>query len=75
MWNPPSALSTVPVPKSSSPEASFLKLCRLGVDFPTNQYGEYVGYKTDHDPCARGTSIGRSVPSRSTEMYRGSTCW
>ena len=47
---------------------SFLKLCRLGVDFPTNQYGEYVGYKTDHDPCARGTSIGPYTSKRMTEV-------
>ena len=29
---------------------SFLRLVELGVPFPTNRYGEYVGYKTDHDP-------------------------
>lgn len=27
---------------------SFLKLADLGVPFPTNRYGEYVGYQTDH---------------------------
>jgi len=36
----------------------FLTLCELGVPFPTNPYGEYVGYKTDHDPRSRGTSAG-----------------
>ncbi|MBP5292884.1 MAG: FAD-binding protein, partial [Clostridia bacterium] len=36
----------------------FLHLARLGVPFPTNAYGEYVGYKTDHDPRARATSAG-----------------
>lgn len=36
----------------------FLHLCELGVPFPTNRYGEYVGYKTDHDPHARATSAG-----------------
>ena len=36
----------------------FMKLAGLGVDFPTNEYGEFVGYKTDHDPCSRATSIG-----------------
>lgn len=36
----------------------FLKLASLGVPFPKNRYGEYVGYKTDHDPCRRATSAG-----------------
>ncbi len=36
----------------------FLNLCELGVPFPTNRYGEYIGYKTDHDPYARATSAG-----------------
>lgn len=36
----------------------FLRLAGLGLPFPTNRYGEYVGYKTDHDPKARATSIG-----------------
>lgn len=36
----------------------FLKLVDLGVPFPTNRYGEYVGYKTDHDPKQRAASIG-----------------
>lgn len=40
----------------SSP--SFLRLCDLGVPFPTNRYGEYIGYKTDHDPHRRATSSG-----------------
>ena len=43
----------------------FLHLVELGLPFPTNRYGEYVGYKTDHDPKARATSIG---PLTSMEM-------
>lgn len=38
--------------------AGFMKLVGLGMRFPTNEYGEYVGYKTDHDPFRRATSIG-----------------
>jgi succinate dehydrogenase/fumarate reductase flavoprotein subunit len=30
----------------------------IGVPFPHNRYGEYVGYKTDHDPRKRATSAG-----------------
>ncbi len=28
---------------------SFIKLANLGVPFPVNEYGEYIGYQTDHD--------------------------
>ncbi len=45
----------------------FLHLASLGLPFPTNRYGEYVGYKTDHDPRSRATSIG---PYTSREMTR-----
>ena len=45
----------------------FLHLCRLGVPFPTNAYGEYVGYKTDHDPRARATSAGPLTSKMMTE--------
>ena len=37
---------------------AFSYLCEAGVAFPHTVYGEYVGYKTDHDPCARATSAG-----------------
>ena len=45
----------------------FLNLCELGVSFPTNRYGEFVGYKTDHDPCARATSVGPLTSKEMTE--------
>lgn len=37
---------------------AFLHLVDLGVPFPRNRYGEFVGYKTDHDPRQRATSVG-----------------
>lgn len=37
---------------------SFYNLVEIGVPFPHNRWGEYVGYKTDHDPLARATSAG-----------------
>ncbi|MBR5742956.1 MAG: FAD-binding protein, partial [Clostridia bacterium] len=37
---------------------AFLRLAELGVPFPQNEMGEFVGYKTDHDPRSRGTSAG-----------------
>ena len=46
---------------------SFMNLCELGVAFPVNRYGEYVGYKTDHDPYARATSAGPLTSKFMTE--------
>ncbi|MCL2837075.1 MAG: FAD-binding protein [Defluviitaleaceae bacterium] len=46
---------------------SFIKLALLGVPFPTNEYGEYVGYKTDHDPKQRATSCGPMTSKLMTE--------
>lgn len=45
----------------------FLHLCELGVAFPVNRLGEYVGYKTDHDPRARATSVGPLTSKMMTE--------
>lgn len=45
----------------------FLNLCELGVAFPHNRYGEYIGYKTDHDPFARATSAGPLTSKFMTE--------
>lgn len=38
--------------------AAFFDLVRLGVPFPRDAFGAYVGYKTDHDPRQRATSAG-----------------
>jgi len=45
----------------------FLKLVELGVPFPRNRYGEYIGYKTDHDPRRRATSVGPYTSRQMTE--------
>lgn len=50
----------------------FLKLAGLGVKFPTNEYGEFVGYKTDHDPFCRATSIGPYTSKAMTEVLEAS---
>lgn len=49
---------------------SFMNLCELGVAFPVNRYGEYVGYKTDHDPYARATSAGPLTSKYMTEALQ-----
>lgn len=49
---------------------SFLNLAELGVPFPVNRYGEYVGYKTDHDKYARATSAGPLTSKLMTEALQ-----
>lgn len=34
---------------------AFMNLVELGVPFPRDEYGQFVGYKTDHDPRQRAT--------------------
>ncbi|SCG97141.1 L-aspartate oxidase [uncultured Ruminococcus sp.] len=46
---------------------SFIKLANLGVPFPTNRYGEYVGYRTDHEQRGRATSAGPLTSKYMTE--------
>lgn len=50
----------------------FMHLVELGVPFPTNEYGEYVGYKTDHDPRSRATSCGPLTSKYMTEALERS---
>ncbi|MCL2711338.1 MAG: FAD-binding protein [Planctomycetaceae bacterium] len=45
----------------------FNKLASIGVPFPHNKYGEYIGYKTDHDPRQRATSAGPLTSKSMTE--------
>ena len=45
----------------------FMNLCELGVPFPVNRYGEFIGYKTDHDPFERATSAGPLTSKFMTE--------
>lgn len=51
---------------------SFIKLANLGVPFPTNIYGEYVGYMTDHDIHKRATSAGPLTSKYMTEALEKS---
>jgi len=51
---------------------SFLRLCDLGVPFPMNRYGEYIGYRTDHDPRKRATSAGPLTSKMMTEALEKS---
>lgn len=48
----------------------FFNLVDIGVPFPFDRYGEYVGYKTDHDPKARATSAGPLTSKLMTEYLQ-----
>ena len=50
----------------------FMRLVELGVPFPANEYGEYAGYKTDHDPRTRATSCGPLTSKYMTEALERS---
>jgi len=45
----------------------FMQLTELGVPFPMNNLGEFVGYKTDHDKRSRATSAGPLTSKLMTE--------
>jgi succinate dehydrogenase/fumarate reductase flavoprotein subunit len=49
---------------------AFYNLVSLGVQFPHNRYGGYTGYKTDHDPCSRGISLGPYTSKVMVEQLR-----
>lgn len=51
---------------------SFFKLAQLGVPFPCNEMGEYVGYQTDHDTRRRATSAGPLTSRYMTEALEKS---
>lgn len=52
---------------------AFLHLVNLGLPFPRDEYGQFVGYKTDHDPRQRARPLGRATsvgPYTSREICR-----
>ena len=53
--------------EASQSARAFINLVNLGVPFPRDAYGQFIGYKTDHDPRQRATSIG---PYTSRQMCR-----
>ncbi len=65
---------------------SFMRLVELGVPFPKNEYGEFVGYQTDHSVRQRATSAGpltsrymtealeRQALERGVRLYDGLSC-
>ena len=53
--------------ESVNSQRCFLRLCEYGVKFPTDSYGGYPGYKTDHDDTVRATSVGPLTSKMMTE--------
>ncbi len=45
----------------------FHRLTTIGVPFPHDEYGEYTGYRTDHDTAGRATSCGPLTSKYMTE--------
>jgi len=60
--------------EASSSATSFMKLVHLGVPFPTNRYGAFIGYQTDHDLAMRqrATSCGPLTSKLMTEALQKS---
>lgn len=50
----------------------FYHLAEAGVPFPCDRYGQYIGYKTDHDPYERATSAGPYTSKMMTEALEAS---
>ncbi|MBP5621256.1 MAG: FAD-binding protein, partial [Thermoguttaceae bacterium] len=71
--------------EASTSTRAFFHLVDLGVPFPCDAFGQYAGYKTDHDPAKRATSCGpytsremcraliREVKRRGIDVYEGET--
>ena len=48
----------------------FMRLAELGVPFPTDRFGRYAGYRTDHDNTCRATSAGPLTSKYMTEKLQ-----
>lgn len=53
--------------EAANSKRCFQHLVEYGVPFPTDTYGRFVGYKTDHDNARRGTSAGPLTSKYMTE--------
>ncbi|MHC4487048.1 MAG: FAD-binding protein [Planctomycetota bacterium] len=48
----------------------FYHLVQVGVPFPTDSRGSFIGYKTDHDPFERATSAGPKTSKYMSECLQ-----
>jgi len=58
LWKGGAVHGDIALAEALGSSEAFYRLVSLGVPFPMNASGAFVGYKTDHDPKQRGTSIG-----------------
>jgi len=49
----------------------FYHLVHVGVPFPTNSMGTFIGYKTDNDPAERATSAGPKTSRFMSQCLQG----
>ncbi|MBN1532784.1 MAG: FAD-binding protein [Spirochaetes bacterium] len=57
--------------ESALSDRAFYHLVELGVPFPHDGYGNYPGFRTDHDLRSRGISAGPETSRRMFEALRG----
>jgi len=58
LWNGGSMHGDIALCEAQGSLPAFFRLVALGVPFPQDGFGAFVGYKTDHDPRQRATSAG-----------------
>jgi succinate dehydrogenase/fumarate reductase flavoprotein subunit len=58
LWSGGAVHGDIALAEAIGSAEAFYHLVSIGVPFPMNGSGGFVGYKTDHDPRKRGTSIG-----------------
>ena len=58
LMNGGSVHGDIALTEASLSPLAFHNLVALGVPFPHDEFGQYIGYKTDHDPKRRATSCG-----------------
>jgi succinate dehydrogenase/fumarate reductase flavoprotein subunit len=66
-FDPGSMHGDLALVEAAASSRAFLNLVNLGVKFPQDAFGQFIGYKTDHDPAQRATSVG---PYTSRDMCR-----
>lgn len=58
LWEGGAVHGDIALVEAAGSSEAFFRLVSLGVPFPTDRWGQSLGYKTDHDPRKRGSSIG-----------------
>ena len=70
LWSGGAVHGDIALAEAIGSAEAFYRLVSIGVPFPMNGSGGFVGYKTDHDPRRRGTSIGPYTSKVMVERLR-----